>query len=81
MKIIAFSGNWVLVDTKTEFIFYNYQDRITLKHKKKDNPDLDVASVAKWGYYRLEKPVEISSFNEVNRKLVNKAKKGNIAHP
>jgi len=75
MNIVATSGNWVLVEADKDFIFYDFQNRKTLRQKKKQNPHLAVAAVAKWGYLRLEKPVKIDSLTSVTSSFVKKLRK------
>jgi len=75
MKIIAISGDCVLVETETEFIFYDSGEKTTVKHKKKDNPELGIAAMAKWRYLELKKPRNIKSLDEINEDLMKELDK------
>jgi len=75
MKIIAVAGNWVMIETENSFIFYQVIRSESKKFKKRDNPELGTAAVAKWGYYRLERPIEIDSVDEINEEVLKKARK------
>lgn len=75
MKIIATVGNWVMVESKNSFIFHQVLRHESKKFKKKDNPQLGIAAVAKWGYYRLRKPIEINTIDEIDEKTLKEARK------
>ena len=70
-----------MVESKNSFIFHQVLRHESKKFKKKDNPQLGNAAVAKWGYYRLERPIEIDSMDEIDGEILKKAKKFIMKRP
>ena len=81
MKIIATIGNWTLIESKDNFIFYDYVNRSKVKRPKKENPMLARSSIAKYGYLELKDYKEIKSLKEIDESLMNEINKITIGKP
>ncbi len=72
MKIRATKSGYVLIETDTEWIYFEVCTQKKIVVNKAENPETLVAACSKWGYIPLKKSITIDRFSDIDMNLVRK---------